>query len=94
MLMSDTSNLPVGTPPQKTPALDLEVLNGLSEEERAVALRIFEEMVSEGDSQTYSKLLYEDYEEIPVTIDEFIDGENYLRNAFYDAEGRCKLYPF
>lgn len=92
--MPNTSNLPVGTPPQKTSALNLEVLNGLSEEERAVALRIFEEMVSEGDSQTYSKLLYEDYEEIPVTIDEFVDSETYLRNAFYDTEDRCKLYPF
>ena len=72
----------------------LDILNSLPPEEREIALRIFEEMASEGSSEIYSQLLYEDYEEIPVTIDEFVDNELYLRNAYYDAEGHCKLYPF
>ena len=80
--------------PASLPVLSADLLNGLSDEERKLALNILEEMAKEGSSETFSKLIYEDYEEIPVTIDEFVDNEMYLRNAFYDAEGHCKLYPF
>ena len=47
------------------------ILNSLSEKEREYALKLYEEM-SNGDDSSYKKLLLEDYEEIPVTIEEFL----------------------
>ena len=41
---------------------------GLSEEERKIALQILKEYGEEGISETYDKLLYEDFEEVPVPL--------------------------
>lgn len=52
--------------------LNLEQLNNLSPEERALALEILKEYSQEGFSSILEDLKYSDYEEIPVSIDEFI----------------------
>lgn len=74
--------------------MDKEQLNKLSPEERKVALFILEQYVKKGSSDTFDNLIYQDYDEIPVDIDTFIDDGQYLRYAWYDSEGKCKLYPF
>lgn len=74
--------------------LDLSVLDNLSPEQRELALSILQEYAQTGDSEAYSKLILEDYAEIPVDILTFVDDYNYLGNAWHDAEGNSKLYPY
>ena len=74
--------------------INKEQLEKLSPEERKIALEILEQYASKGSSNLFNELVYSDYEEIPVDIDTFIDDENYLRYAWYDSEGKCKLFPF
>ena len=72
---------------------NIEELNNLSEEERKYVLSILKDM-SNGESSSYSELMYEDYEEIPVDIETFITDDRYLGKAWKDAGGKLKLYPF
>ena len=71
-----------------------EELNGLSEQEKELALQILKQFSQSGKSKIYNDLLYEDYEEIPVDIETFITDDRYLGKAWKDAEGKLKLYPF
>ena len=71
-----------------------EQLEKLSPEERKIALEILKQYANKGSSDIFNNLIYDDYEEIPVDIDTFIDNENYLRYAWYDNEGNCKLFPY
>ena len=73
---------------------NLEELNNLSEEEREVALQILKQYSETGSSNIYNQLLYEDYDEIPVTIEEFLHNPKYLGNGLIDEEGRFTLYPY
>lgn len=74
--------------------INKEQLEKLSPEEKKLALKILEQYANKGSSDIFNNLVYSDYEEIPVDIDTFIDDENYLRYAWYDSEGKCKLFPF
>lgn len=74
--------------------IDEKQFEGLSEKEKEIALRILQEYSNTGKSETYNNLLYEDYNEIPVDIITFISDERYLGNAWKDADGKLKLYPF
>lgn len=69
-------------------------LEGLSEEERKVALEILKQYSEEGTSNLYDSLIYQDYQEIPVDIHTFLHDKNYLGNALYDQEGRFTLFPY
>lgn len=71
----------------------LENLINLTEEEKQIALQILKE-VSAGDRQSYEKLLYVDFDEIPVDIETFLHEKRYLGNALYDQEGRFTLFPY
>lgn len=71
-----------------------KLLESLSEEERTLALSILREFGEQGMSSTYNDLLFEDYKEIPVDIETFINGDSYLGNAWKDGSGKSKLYPF
>ena len=71
-----------------------ELLKSLSEEERELALQILKEYGEEGSSETYDKLLYEDYKERPVDIETFLKDDNYMGQAWKDAEGNFKMYPY
>jgi len=74
--------------------MNLEKLNNLSEQERKVALDILKEFANKGVSQTYTDLLYADYNEIPVDIETFLNDDNYLGKAWKDTTGKSKIYPF
>lgn len=77
-----------------TSNLDLSVLDNLSPEQRELALSILQEYAQTGGSKAYSELIMEDYAEAPVDILTFVDDYNYLGNAWHDAEGNSKLYPY
>lgn len=77
-----------------TDTLNLQELNNLSEEEKAYALKILEELSKEGKSTSLDNLKYSDYEEIPVDIETFLTDKKYLGNGLIDSEGRFTVFPY
>ncbi len=73
---------------------NLEELNKLSKEERNIALEILKQYSETGNSNIYTQLLYEDYDEIPVSVEEFLHNPLYLGRGLTDEEGRFTLYPY
>lgn len=73
---------------------DFTELQNLSESERKAALEILKQFSKQGKSDKFNDLIYEDYEEIPVDIETFVDDYNYLGNAWHDNQGNSKLYPY
>ena len=67
---------------------DLSILDSLSPEEKALAMEILKEYSQEGQSNILEDLKYQDYEEIPVSIDEFIWEDRYL------GRGLCMTDPY
>lgn len=74
--------------------IDKDKLNSFSKEEREVILKILEQYGQNGDSALFNKLVYNDYEEIPVDIETFLTDDNYMGQAWKDAEGKLKIYPY
>ena len=74
--------------------IDNELLKSLSEEEKQYALRILEEISTQGKSRTLDDIKYSDYKEIPVDIITFIKDPRYLGAAWHTATGDCKLFPY
>ena len=58
--------------------IDLTLLDNLSEEEKKVALEILNQYKENGQSELLDNLKYQDYSEIPVTIEEFLHNPIYL----------------
>ena len=74
--------------------LDLSTLDGLSPAEKECALKILKQYADNGMSQIFDDLKYAEYSEIPVDIETFITDDHYLGQAWKDAAGKLKLYPF
>ena len=79
--------------------INLEQLNNLSPEERALALEILKEYSQDGFSSLLEDLKYSDYEEIPVDIMTFISEEQYLGRGLYSVdaftgERKCTVFPY
>ncbi len=72
----------------------LAALEGLSEEEKQVAIEALKQIAAEGDSSILNELKYGDFEEIPVDIHTFLHEKPYLGNALYDRDGRFTLFPY
>lgn len=75
-------------------SVDLPELQGLSEQEREIALKILDDMSDNGKSKDYDDILYADYEEIPVDIETFLHDKRYLGNALITAEGKFTVFPY
>lgn len=73
---------------------DLDELKGLSDKEKELALKILQEYSENGKSNKLNSLLYSDYEEIPVSIKEFLHNRTYLGDGLVDEEGRFTLFPY
>ena len=58
--------------------INLDLLNNLSPEERALALEILKEYSQDGYSTLLEDLKYSDFEEVPVDIMTFISEEKYF----------------
>lgn len=71
-----------------------KLLESLNEQERTVTLNILKELGEQGVSKTYNELLFDDYKEIPVDIETFLNDNNYLGHAWKDVNGKSKLYPY
>lgn len=70
-------------------------LQGLNEQERQEVLRILNQISAEGRSSRLHQLMYQDYEEIPVTITEFIHNPIYLGNGLNNPEtGKTTVFPY
>ena len=79
--------------------INLEQLNSLSPEERALALEILKEISQEGHSDILDDLKYSDFEEVPVDIMTFISEEQYLGRGLYivdeyTGERKCTVFPY
>ena len=79
--------------------INLEQLNSLSPEERALALEILKEYSQEGYSTLLEDLKYSDFEEIPVDIMTFISDDRYLGRGLYTVdeftgERTCTVFPY
>ena len=77
-----------------TNSFNIEQLNNLSDKEKEYVLNILKELSQDGNSDTYNKLLYEDYSEIPVDIETFLHDTQYLGRALTDEDGRFTVYPY
>lgn len=73
---------------------DFKELEGLSKEERELALKILSEYSTTGSSSTYNELLVSDYEEIPVDIETFLHTPKYLGRGLVNEEGRFTVYRY
>lgn len=69
-------------------------LSNLTEQERKEVLKILEQFSTDGKSESYDKLLYQDWKEIPVDIETFIHNNSYLGNGLTNAEGKFTLFPY
>jgi len=68
-----------------------EEFSALSKENKELILTILREYQETGNSKTLLDIWNEDYEEIPVPIDEFICNPNYLGKATGNGE---QIYPY
>ena len=54
---------------------NIQGMDNLSEEEKQYAIKILKELSEKGKSDSYDKLLYADYKEVPVDIETFLDDD-------------------
>ena len=83
----------------ENPLLNIDAFNGLSEEERKLALEILKEYSQEGTSNLLNNLKYGDFEETPVDIDTFLDDDHYLGKGLWEVDAlsgarRCTIFPY
>lgn len=69
-------------------------LSNLTQEEKDAVMQILGEVSRTGTSDTYSNVLYSDYDEIPVGIDEFLHNPVYLGRGLVDEEQKFTVYPY
>ena len=70
-----------------------KLFENLTELERQQVFKILREMQN-GNSDTISKITNDIWDEIPVSIDNFIDDEKYMRRYFYPDNKSCIIYPY
>lgn len=68
-------------------------LEGLSEEEKRVALKLLSEL-NLGNEKVYQEFKFSEYKEVPVDIITFIKDDLYLGKAWHLPDGTCKLFPY
>lgn len=69
-------------------------INKLPPKDKEVVLNILKEYSSTGKSETFAKLLYADYKEIPADIETFLTDDRYMGQAWKNADGSLKIFPF
>lgn len=68
-----------------------EFWNTSSDVEKQTLKQILYEIAESGESPTYENIWLSDYKEIPVSIDEFLNNEEYLGQA---NDGGRSIYPY
>lgn len=79
--------------------LNMDALNNLSKEEKELAIKILKEYAETGLSETLDDLKYNDFDEIPVDIDTFLDDDRYLGKGLcivdeFTGERKSTLFPY
>ena len=69
-------------------------LDKLSENERKIAELILKQYNDNGHSDIFDNIKFNDFDEVPVTIHEFLHNKKYLGNALYDPSGKFTLFPY
>lgn len=69
---------------------DKNITNDLNKEELEILEKILSDLQN-GDTQSFDELWQEDFEEIPVSIDEFLEKDEYLGVATNNGKS---IYPF
>ena len=77
--------------PEQIKNISKDEFSKLSPENKELVLKILSEYKDTGTSQTLKELWEVDYEEIPVTIDEFICNDRYLGRVTGNG---TLIYPF
>ena len=72
----------------------IDILDSLNEVEKTTVIEILKEIETKGFSEKYNNLLYDDYEELPVDIDEFLDNPLYLGKGLINDEGTQTIFPY
>lgn len=73
---------------------DTTILNTLSESEKELALSILKDFSTSGNSDKFTDLLYQDYEELPVDVETFLKDPKYLGKGLINEEGKFTVYPY
>jgi len=68
-----------------------EIFDTLTAEEKELTLNILKDLQQTGKSDLLEELWKQDYEEIPVSIDEFIENPYYIGKSFDNGEA---IYPY
>ena len=71
--------------------LNEEIISALSPAEKDAIKKIFEEFKNSGSSELYEEMIEEDYEEIPVDIDTFIENDYYIGKV---TQQGTTIYPY
>lgn len=71
--------------------LNEEIISALSPSEKNAVKKIFEEFKNGGSSESYKEMIEEDYEEIPVDIDTFIENDYYIGKV---TQQGTTIYPY
>lgn len=58
-----------------------DILSKLTPQEKELALSILDEYASQGHSNILDSIILEDYAEVPVDIETFVDSNDYLGYA-------------
>ena len=79
--------------------LNIAALDGLSDEERQLALEILKQFSQDGTSSLLDNLKYGDFEEVPVDIDTFLDDDRYLGKGLWEIDilsghRKCTIFPY
>ena len=69
-------------------------LSNLTDKEKEAVLKILNEVSTKGKSDTYTDMIYADYEEIPVDIETFLHNPKYLGKGLINEEGKYTVFPY
>lgn len=72
-------------------SISKEDFQRMSKPEKDLILKILSEIQEFGKSETLNSLWYEDYDEIPISIEEFISNPHYLGKSTRNGES---IYPY
>lgn len=75
-------------------AYKFKELDGLSDQEKEIALKILEQYSESGKSDLLENILEYDFKEQPVDIITFIKDYRYLGKAWHLPNGKLKLFPY
>lgn len=73
---------------------NIDELSALTEAERKYALEILQQYSEAGSSELLNKIIYADYDEVPVDIETFLLDPNYLGKGLVNEEGKFTVYPY